>query len=195
MIKSSFELKDVLKAICNDNTLNLSENALDEEYWKVLKTVSNFLETAAEITTLLSGSGYATLSLQPLTFKKLVKHCEKTIADVSACRDVRSASVSYQATIMKYEQNLTSDLALLALALDTRSGKKGDWVNDMKSRVRTVLSSKYGVGLHSQTSAQPKQSTFFETEELDDDVYAGDEVDDFFDVTQRPDPSCREVLL
>jgi hypothetical protein len=148
MIKSSFEMKDVLEAICNDNTLNLGENALDEEDWKVLKTVSTFLETAAEITTLLSGSGYATLSLQPLIFKKLVKHCEKTLSDVSACREVRSASVSFKAKMMKCEQNLASDLALLAL------GNKGDWVNDMKSRVRTVLSSKYGVGLNSQTSVK-----------------------------------------
>jgi hypothetical protein len=68
-IKSSFELKDVLEAICNDNTLNIGEKALTEEEWKVLRTASNFLETAAEITTLLSGSGYASLSLQPLIFK------------------------------------------------------------------------------------------------------------------------------
>jgi hAT family C-terminal dimerisation region len=95
--------------------------------------------------------------------------------------------------IIKYEQNLTSYLALLVLALGPSSGNKGNWVNDMKPRVRTVLSSKYGVGLNSQTSAPPKQSIFFETEELDDDVYAGDEVDDFFDVTQMPDASCRDV--
>jgi hypothetical protein len=52
MIKSSFELKDVLKATCNDNTPNIGEKALTEEEWKVLRTVSNFLETAAGITTL-----------------------------------------------------------------------------------------------------------------------------------------------
>jgi hypothetical protein len=55
MIKSSFELKDFLEAICNDNTLNIGEKALTEEEWKVLRTVYTFLETAAEITTLLSG--------------------------------------------------------------------------------------------------------------------------------------------
>jgi hypothetical protein len=55
MMKSSFELKDVLEAICNDNTLNIGEWAFNEEEWKVLQTVSKFLETAAEITTLLSG--------------------------------------------------------------------------------------------------------------------------------------------
>jgi hypothetical protein len=52
MIKSSFDLKDVLEAICNDNTLNIGERALNEEEWKVLQMVSKFLETAAEITTL-----------------------------------------------------------------------------------------------------------------------------------------------
>jgi hypothetical protein len=59
-----------LEAICHDNTLNIGEKALTEEEWKVLRTVSKFLETAAEIATLLSGSGYASLSLQPLIFKK-----------------------------------------------------------------------------------------------------------------------------
>jgi hAT family C-terminal dimerisation region len=34
-----------------------------------------------------------------------------------------------------------------------------------------------------------------ETEELEDELYAGDEVDDFVDLTQRPDPSCRDVLF
>jgi hypothetical protein len=163
MIKSSFELKDVLEAICNDNNLNVGEKALTEEVWKALRTVSKFLETAAEITTLLSGSGYASLSLQPVIFKKLVKHCEKTLEDASACREARSASVAFKAKILKYEQNLTSDLALLALALDPRSGNNGEWVTDMKPRIRAVLSSKYGIVLSNEPSALPKQSIFLET--------------------------------
>jgi hAT family C-terminal dimerisation region len=49
--------------------------------------------------------------------------------------------------------------------------------------------------LSHEPSVLPKQSIFLETEELEDDLYTGDEVDDFFDVTQGPDPSCRDVLL
>jgi hAT family C-terminal dimerisation region len=49
--------------------------------------------------------------------------------------------------------------------------------------------------LSNEPSALPKQSIFLETEELEDELNAGDEVDDFFDVTQRPDPSCRDVLF
>jgi hAT family C-terminal dimerisation region len=124
-----------------------------------------------------------------------VKHCEKTLEDASACREVRSASVAFKAKILKYEQNLTSDLALLALDLDPRSGNKGEWVNDMKPRIRAVLSSKCGIVLSNKPSVLPKQSIFLETEGLEDDLYTGDEFDDFFDVTQRPDPSCRDVLL
>jgi hypothetical protein len=101
----------------------------------------------------------------------------------------------FQGKILKYEQNLTSDLALLALALDTRSGNKGEWVNDMKPRIRAVLSSKYGIVLSNEPSVLLEQSIFLETEELEDDSYSNDEVDDFFDVKQRPDPSCRDVLL
>jgi hypothetical protein len=147
MIKSSFELKDVLEAIYNDNTPNIGEKALTEEEWNVLRTVSNFLEIAAEITTLLSGSGYASLSLQPLIYKKLVKHYAKTLEDASACREVKSASVAFKEKVLKYEHNLTSDLALLALALDLRSGNKVKWVNDMKPLIRAVLSSKYVLAL------------------------------------------------
>jgi hypothetical protein len=70
-----------------------------------------------------------------------------------------------------------------------------EWVNDMKPLIRAVLSSKYGIVLSNEPSVLPQQSIFLETEELEDDLFAGDEADDFFDVKQRPDPSCRNVLL
>jgi hypothetical protein len=80
-----------------------------------------------------------------------VKHCAKTLEDASACREVKSASVAFKAKVLKSEHNLTSDLALLALALDLRSGNKVEWVNDMKALIRAVLSSKYGIVLSNET--------------------------------------------
>ena len=145
-----------------------------------------------------------TISMLPLIYESLKKHCENTISGTletgSTVPLAKNAAKLMLAKLNEYERYLNSRLCKLAVGLDPSILNIDDEIPTLKSEIRRILRTDYGVepqqtqpaDLHNMgllAAAKISHSGCFHSS---DDF---DEVEDFFDVMKRVDSTCNDALV
>lgn len=198
MVNEWYESRDVFESGCNDESVRdaLPDKAMSEEDWQKMKTIADFLSTAADIITLNSATEHTTASTQPLLFIKLILHCDEVRSTASHISFIHILATTFKSKILKYKENLTLEFNMLCLALDSRFANKCKSVSEMKVKFRGLLVSTYNEDLWIGADSHRRNvfSLFNEWYHRNiADKYEGDEVDEYFDITQRPDKSFRDA--
>jgi hypothetical protein len=210
MIDGCFQLANVFEALANKPEFSDKLERLTSLEWRQIKSVKDFLEPAFDLTTTVSGSKYATLAMQPLIFESLESHCQDTISGrLSTGLLTPVAKQAAQAMLNKldkYRGNLNSSLAKLAVVLDPATPNLASDVETLKSLVRDRLVVDYSYQSNGVAAEQPSRPLSLLQQARRRRVSTGvdssnqvvastlDEVDLFFEVTNRVDDSCSDPV-
>ena len=161
MIDGWFTFERVILHLCARPEFidSLGRYQFDQMKFRALKSIKDFLSDAYDCTVAASGSSYATLSMQPMIHKRLVKLCE----DAEAGRNrsgftsptVKEASSVMRQKFLKYEKHMCSVQNRMALLLDPRSSNAFEDAKNMKDLLRCTLRADYGFGGGNQQAASP----------------------------------------
>ena len=91
----------------------------DENEWENLELIQKFLKPFKEITTLMSGSTYPTLSITVPLYNSLLDHIEDTENAIEIEQTIQEAAKKSKKKLLEY-YNKTNDAYLIATILDPR---------------------------------------------------------------------------
>ncbi|OAE20856.1 hypothetical protein AXG93_3256s1000 [Marchantia polymorpha subsp. ruderalis] len=175
-------------------------NCLTALKWRQVKFVKDFLQPAYELNTTASGSKYATIGMLTLIFESLDSHCKDTMIGCLPTGFITPlAAEAMLNKLNKYEDNLNNQLAKLAVILDPATPNYHDDLISLKDLVQSKLATDYGYGNFPDSSAEQEASrplTLLEKARRKrascvtnggarDPTSTQDEIDVFFDVTQK----------
>jgi hypothetical protein len=200
MIDACYEVKDVFQALCNmEEFQEKLQDQLTTAELRELNAEKEVLQPAYELTTQASGQ-YATLSMEPLIFESLIKHCDEFIRQSMTTKIevlvAAEAAEVMKAKLKKYECYLTCELSRLALALDPAIPNTSTEVEAMKVLIRETLVREYGMTVqHAPTQSQRGLLAAARGARAPRSLnIISDEVDDYFDFTRMGDESCNDAI-
>ena len=142
------------------NERELREYEFSEKQWQEFILIEDFLKLFHEVTTLMSGSTYPTLSLTIPLFNILVDHVEDTISSIEESNEnqshednifvldnesknmIKEAAKACKEKLLKY-YNKTNTTYLISTILDPRLKldyyKEHDWDEDMINEIKQML--------------------------------------------------------
>lgn len=142
------------------NERELREYEFSEKQWQEFILIEDFLKLFHEVTTLMSGSTYPTLSLTIPLFNILVDHVEDTISSIEESDEnqshednifvldsesknmIKEAAKACKEKLLKY-YNKTNTTYLISTILDPRLKldyyKEHDWDEDMINEIKQML--------------------------------------------------------
>jgi hypothetical protein len=185
---------------CAEFKERLRNHLITDIEWRVLKSSMHFLSDAQDCTKMASASSYATISMQPLIFKRLLKLCDATISGTVTTGFttpvVQKAAAALKSKLLTYEAYMCSENNMIALVLDPRSGNFPVDAHILKNRIRDILRSRYQYATttnQNDTLISNINVDLFE-EETDAATIEEDEVDIIYQVTSKRDGTCKDVL-
>jgi hypothetical protein len=187
MISECYDRRLVFQSLCKcaEFKERLQKHLITDIEWRVLKSSMHFLSDAHDCTKMASGSSYATISMQPLIFNRLLKLCDATISGTVTTGFttpvVQKAAAALKSKLLTYEAYMCSENNMIALVLDPRSGNSTVDAQILKNCIRDILRSRYQYA----SSTNPNDALISDTnvdlfeEETDAATIEEDKVDMF----------------
>lgn len=162
MIDLCYELASVLDALSNKPEFSGKLNKLTQFEWRQIKSIKDFLQRAFELTTMVSGTQYATLGLQPFIFESLESFCNDTInGTLETGFTTLFSKQAAQAMLSKFDKNkdnMNSEIKKLAVVLDPATLNVDSDIHDLKKPVQNRISTDYIYGNSINSNVEEVQS-------------------------------------